>query len=37
MYGVQGMLKCDEHHNFTSICYISQFDGESWIIIDKLH
>jgi len=37
MYGVQGFLKCDEHHNFTNICYIAQFDGKVWKIIEKLH
>lgn len=34
--GVQGELKCDEHHNFTSVSLISQFDGENWVIIDKI-
>lgn len=34
--GVQGPLKCDEHHNFTNVCYISQFDGSNWKIIDIL-
>ncbi len=34
--GVQGPMKCDEHHNFTDVCYISQFDGEKWEIIDIL-
>jgi len=34
--GVQGPLKCDEHHNFTDVCYISQFDGSTWKIIDIL-
>lgn len=34
--GVQGPLKCDEHHNFTNVCYISQFDGSTWKIIDIL-
>jgi len=34
--GVQGPLKCDEDHNFTKLCYISQFDGNKWNIIDKL-
>ena len=35
-YGVQGRMKADEHHNFTDISYISQFDGEDWAIIDIL-
>lgn len=34
--GVQGSLKCDEHHNFTDLSYIAQFDGTSWKIIAKL-
>ena len=34
--GVQGPLKCDEHHNFTDLSYIAQFDGTSWKIIAKL-
>jgi branched-chain amino acid transport system substrate-binding protein len=34
--GVQGPMKCNEHHNFTDVCYISQFDGEKWEIIDIL-
>jgi branched-chain amino acid transport system substrate-binding protein len=35
--GVQGELKCDEHHNFTNVCLISQFDGKDWQIITKLY
>lgn len=34
--GVQGPMKCDEHHNFTDVCYIAQFDGSNWKIIDVL-
>ena len=34
--GVQGIMKSDEHHNFTKLSYIAQFDGNDWIIIDKL-
>lgn len=34
--GVQGPLKCDQHHNFTNVCYIARFDGKSWKIIDIL-
>ena len=34
--GVQGLMKCDEHHNFTDICYIGRFDGKDWEIIDIL-
>jgi len=34
--GVQGRMKSDEHHNFTSLSYIAQFDGSEWKIIDKL-
>ncbi len=34
--GVQGELKCDEHHNFTNVSLISQFDGKDWVIIDKI-
>lgn len=34
--GVQGLMKCDEHHNFTNVCYIAQFDGTNWKIIDIL-
>lgn len=36
IYGVQGKLECDEHHNFTSVSLISQFDGKDWVIIDKI-
>lgn len=35
-HGVQGRMKADEHHNFTDISYISQFDGNDWRIIDIL-
>jgi len=34
--GVQGPMKCDALHNYTDICYISQFDGKGWKIISKL-
>jgi branched-chain amino acid transport system substrate-binding protein len=34
--GVQGTMKCDSLHNFTNICYISQFDGKQWKIITKI-
>jgi branched-chain amino acid transport system substrate-binding protein len=34
--GVQGPLKCDEHHNFTDVCYIAKFDGKTWQIIEIL-
>ncbi len=34
--GVQGLMKCDEHYNFTDVCYIAQFDGTKWDIIDVL-
>lgn len=37
IYGVQGELKCDKHHNFTSVSLISRFDGEKWVIIDKIY
>lgn len=36
IFGVQGELKCDEHHNFTNVCLISQFDGKDWRIINKM-
>lgn len=36
IFGVQGELKCDEHHNFTNVSLISQFDGKDWQIISKL-
>jgi len=35
-YGVQGRMKLDALHNFTDVCYISQFDGKNWKIITKL-
>lgn len=34
--GVQGLMKCDALHNFTNICYISQFDGKTWKVISKI-
>lgn len=34
--GVQGPMKMDALHNYTDICYISQFDGKIWKIISKL-
>ncbi len=34
--GVQGRMKNDALHNFTDVCYISQFDGKIWKIIAKL-
>jgi len=34
--GVQGKMKRDALNNFTDVCYISQFDGKIWKIIDKL-
>jgi len=34
--GVQGPMKCDDLHNYTNVCYISQFDGKDWKIISKL-
>lgn len=36
IFGVQGELKCDEHHNFTNVSLIAQFDGTQWNIINKL-
>jgi len=35
-YGVQGRMKLDALHNFTNVCYISEFDGKNWKIIAKL-
>jgi len=35
-YGVQGRMKLDALHNFTDVCYISEFDGKNWKIIAKL-
>ena len=34
--GVQGKMKMDALHNYTNICYISQFDGKIWKIITKI-
>lgn len=34
--GVQGAMKLDKLHNFTDVCYISEFDGKTWKIIAKL-
>jgi branched-chain amino acid transport system substrate-binding protein len=34
--GVQGPMKLDALHNYTDVCYISQFDGKNWKIITKL-
>lgn len=34
--GVQGRMKLDALHNFTDVCYISEFDGKTWRIIAKL-
>jgi branched-chain amino acid transport system substrate-binding protein len=34
--GVQGRMKLDALHNFTNVCYISEFDGKNWKIIAKL-
>jgi len=34
--GVQGRMKLDGLHNFTDVCYISEFDGKIWKVIAKL-
>lgn len=34
--GVQGPMKLDALHNYTDVCYISEFDGKGWKIIAKL-
>lgn len=31
IHGVQGMLKTDANHNFTSFTFMARFDGKDWV------